>query len=97
MGTALRSALGVLVLSVIFTVTSGYGGSGNQYNYPRQNYHTRNGSSRINPRTAQRFTKIFEWKQLDYQFPNQQIRQQAIQGKTFIEKNSAMPLSLQVS
>jgi hypothetical protein len=93
MGTALRLAIGVFVLCVIFTVACGYGNRpGNQHHN-----HTQNGFNRINPRTPPRFTKIFEWKQLDYQFPNQQIRQQAIQGKTFIEKNSAMPLSLQVS
>lgn len=101
MGTSLRSAVGVLIFWAIFTVACGYGqrrrGGYNQnyYNYPGQHYHTQNNPGGINPRT--RFNKIFEWKQLDYQFPNQQIRQQAIRDKTFVEKNSAMPLSLQVS
>lgn len=38
---------------------------------------------------------IYEWKQLDYQFPSPQARQEALDSKAFIPENN-MPMGLEV-
>ncbi|XP_059469981.1 protein yellow-like [Neocloeon triangulifer] len=50
-------------------------------------------NSHHNPNAG--FRELFNWKQLDFRFPNEQIRRQAIQSGAFVQINSSMPLSLQ--
>jgi len=43
-----------------------------------------------------RVREVFSWKQVDFVFPNQQARAQAIQSGAFVENNAMVPISVHV-
>ncbi|CAB3381795.1 Hypothetical predicted protein [Cloeon dipterum] len=88
-----RKAVPFLAFSVLLLLLHSQSSVCNRrkgHQYERYHWNTRNSSSR-----SGEFREVFNWKQLDFEFPNEQMRRQAIQSGAFVEINSSMPLSLE--
>lgn len=77
-----------LSLFICDVIGQRYGGSNNARGGRKNN----NGGAQ-----EQRLREVYNWSQFDFNFPNANARQQAIQSGTFVSTNASAPASIEAS